>query len=62
MSGSGFLIIDNSKKNDVSELAKKYKEMDKFKKDNINLIVEKAGKIAHDENITILCSPKRILF
>lgn len=59
MSGSGFLIIDNSKKNDVSELAKKYKEMDKFKKDNINLIVEKAGKIAHDENITILCSPKK---
>ncbi len=59
MSGSGFLIIDNSKKNDVSELAKKYKEMGKFKKDNINLIVEKAGKIAHDENITILCSPKK---
>ena len=26
--------------------------MDKFKKDNINLIVEIAGKIAHDENIS----------
>ncbi len=59
MSGSGFLIIDNSKKNEVSELAKAYKEMDEFKKDNINRIVEKAEKIAHDKNITTLCAPKK---